>query len=144
MFKNNSFAMFYAMYCGLLGILAVPSILSVLVHTNKSSSIVTAYRRYMQTLYHVLLWFRHEFTPGTKAWKSLETIRKIHFSASRSAQSASVGIISQKDMVITQYGFMGFIVDCQKKLGIQADVRDMEHFCHFWRVLGSLIGIKDE
>lgn len=105
---------------------------------------MTAYRRYMQTIYHTLTWFRHDLKQDTKSWKSLSAVRKLHFSASRSAQNASIGIISQKDMAITQYGFMGFAVLSQKEIGIQASQKQMEDFCHFWRVLGHIIGIRDE
>ena len=132
------------MYCGLLGILAVPSILNVLVHTNKSSSDFTAYRRYIQTIYHTLTWFRHELKPGTTAWRSLDAVRRMHFSANRSAKGLNIGMISQKDMAITQYGFIGFSIMSQKETGVQADRKEIEDYCHFWRVLGSLIGIKDE
>lgn len=132
------------MYIGLLAILAIPSILNVLVHTKKSSSDETAYKRYIQTILHTLIWFRHDLRPGTKAWKSLEAITKFHFSANRSAKVASVGIISQMDMVITQYGFMGFTVMNQKQTGMQGNTEDLTAYCHFWRVLGNLIGIHDE
>lgn len=105
---------------------------------------MTAYKRYMQTIYHTLTWFRHDLKPDTKAWKSLSAVRKLHFSASRLANNANIGIISQKDMAITQYGFMGFAVLSQKETGVQASKTQMEDFCHFWRVLGHVIGIKDE
>lgn len=132
------------MYMGLLSTLAIPSILDVLVHTNKSSSNSTAYRRYIQTIFHTLTWFRHDLKPGTKAWKSLEGVRKFHFSASRSAQNSNIGMISHKDMAITQYGFMGFTILSRKEIGVQGNVKDLEDFCHFWRVLGQLIGIQDK
>lgn len=132
------------MYCGLIAILAVPTILEVLIHSNKSSSDMTAYRRYMQTIYHTLTWFRNDLKPGTKAWKSLEAVRKFHFSASRSAKNSNVGMISQKDMVITQYGFIGFSILSQKQTGVQGTREELEDYCHLWRVLGHVLGIKDE
>jgi hypothetical protein len=144
MFRRNIYAMMFSMYMGLVAILAIPSILDILIHTDKSSTATTAYRRYMQTINHTLTWFREELIPGSKSWKSLETVRKFHFSASRSSKNASIGIISQKDMAITQYGFMGFAVVSQKQCGVQASKKQIEDFCHFWRVLGHVIGIKDE
>lgn len=144
MFRSNYFAMMFCMYLGLLSILAAPSILNVLVHTSKSSSIKTAYKRYMRTIYHTLVWFRNELKPGSEAWKSLEGIRKSHAVASRSAKSADVEMISQKDLAIAQYGFMGFAVLNFVETGIQCKQQEMEDFCHFWRILGSLIGLKDE
>lgn len=144
MFRRNYFAMMFCMYLGLLSILAVPSILNVLVHTSKSSSVVTAYKRYMRTIYHTLVWFRNELKPGTRSWKSLENIRKSHAVASRSAKAADAGMISQKDLAIAQYGFMGFAVLNSVETGVQCSRQELEDFCHFWRVLGSLIGLKDE
>ncbi|CRK90141.1 CLUMA_CG003857, isoform A [Clunio marinus] len=143
-FRCNFYAMMFAMYLGVLSVLSIPSILNVLIHTNKSSSNVNAYKRYMRTIYHTLSWFRHDLTPGTKAWKSLEAVRKFHFSADRSAKHSNVGSISQKDMAITQFGFMGFVVLSQKQLGIQGSAKDLEDFCYFWKVLGTLVGIRDE
>jgi hypothetical protein len=132
------------MYLGLLAILSIPSILNVLVFTDKSSTDMTAYKRYMQTIYHTLTWFRHDLKPGTKAWKSLAAVRKFHFSASKSAEKASVGLISQKDMAITQYGFIGFSILSQKQTGVYASQEQIEDYCHLWRVIGHVIGIKDE
>lgn len=143
-FRSNIYSLMFSMYMGLLSILAIPSILVILEHTQKSSSDLTAYKRYMQTIYHMLTWYRENLKPETNAWKSLEAVRKFHFSANRSANSASKGIISQKDMAITQYGFMGFVVLSQKETGIYCGRKEIEDFCHFWRVLGHILGIQDE
>ena len=134
----------YAMYLGLVAILAIPSVLNILIHTKKSSPIVAAYKRYIQTIFHTLRWFRYDLKPGTKAWNSLETVRKMHFNASCSASSAKIGIISQTDLSITQFSFMGFAVLFRNELGIHCHDDEMEDFCHFWRVIGHLHGIKDE
>lgn len=143
-FKENYFSIFYAMYLGLLTILAIPSIIRVLIHTKKSSCDMSAYKRYMQTIYHTLAWFRNDLKPGTKAWESLSAVRKMHFHGSRSASSSKVGMISQKDMAITQFGFMGFTVINKQQTGLQANQQEIEDYCHFWRVIGHVIGIKDE
>ena len=132
------------MYLGLLTILAIPTIIRVLIHTQKSSSDVTAYKRYMQTIYHTLVWFRNDLREGTRAWESLSAVRKMHFHASRSASASKVGLISQKDMAITQFGFMGFTIMNKSETGVQASKQEMEDYCHFWRVIGSIIGIRDE
>lgn len=109
MFERNYFSMMSAMYLGLLAILAIPSINNILLHTKRSSSAYTAYQRYMKTIFHVLSWFRNDMK-DSKAWKSIMLVRKIHKVASDSSKRAKVGMISQKDMVITQFGFMGFTV----------------------------------
>lgn len=144
MFKRNYFAIMSAMYLGLLTILAIPSILNILIHTKKSSSPFTAYQRYMRTIFHVLIWFRHDIKVGSCSWKSILLVRKVHSTASDSSNAANRGMISQRDMAITQFGFMGFSVLFKNKLGINCTVEEMNDYCHFWRVLGHLFGIKDE
>jgi ER-bound oxygenase mpaB/B'/Rubber oxygenase, catalytic domain len=74
----------------------------------------------------------------------LAAVRKMHFSASKSSEKACCGIISQKDMAITQFGFMGFGVLKPKLLGLQCTDADLDAFVHFWRVMGHMLGIKDE
>lgn len=51
---------------GLLAVLAVPSILKILIYTRRSSTAVTAYKRYIQTLLHTNCWYEHELKPGSK------------------------------------------------------------------------------
>lgn len=46
-------------------------------------------------------------------------------------------------MALTQFGFMGFIISCPEKLGIQLSHEDLEAFVHFWRVIGHMVGIKE-
>lgn len=65
-YNANLFSMFAGKLCGLLSVLAVPSILKILVHTNKSSEPLTAYRRYMQTVFHVLVWYEEDLKPGSR------------------------------------------------------------------------------
>lgn len=133
-----------ACFMGLLAILAIPTILNILIFTNKSSTTYTAYKRYIQTVFHMLTWFRHPLKPGTKSWKSIEAVRKFHFSASTTAQNNKIGFIMQKDMAITQFGFMGFSVLTADRMGIFTSRNNLDAFCHFWRVVGHLIGIHDE
>jgi hypothetical protein len=48
-------------------------------------------------------------------------------------------------MVITQFGFMGFALSRPHLLGIKTDINeDRDGFVHFWAVIGSMLGIKDE
>ena len=53
--------------------------------------------------------------------------------------------ISQRDMVLTQFAFIGLIVMHPNKFGIHKDVPGtLDRLIYFWRVIGSLLGIKDE
>lgn len=78
-----------------------------------------------------------------RSWKSLQAVRRGHIIASKYAEKGESGFISQRDMALTQFGFMGYIVLTPHKLGIQISRADLEAFVHFWRVLGHMIGIQD-
>lgn len=79
-----------------------------------------------------------------RAWKSLETVRKMHTVVNRRSTKAGQGIISQKDMAITLFTFMGFHILCPKQFGIVGSREQFEAFNHLWRVLGYLMGTRDE
>lgn len=52
--------------------------------------------------------------------------------------------ISQKDMALTQFGFMGFAVIRSKNIGIpDANEEELKAFIHVWKVIGYLLGIED-
>lgn len=95
------------MIAGLLSVLAVPTMISVVEATNQSSNAYTAYRRYIQTLFHTVNWYRYDLKLGTPSWKSVETVRRLHSNATARCQKMGIGFISQKDMSLTQFGFMG-------------------------------------
>lgn len=47
-------------------------------------------------------------------------------------------------MVVTQFGFMGYILTKSKTIGLY-NIKDeeLEGFIHVWRVVGYLLGIED-
>lgn len=65
-YMKNLFAMFAGKLCGLLAVLAVPSILKILMCTKQSSTPFTAYKRYLQTIFHTLSWYEDELKPGSR------------------------------------------------------------------------------
>lgn len=71
-------------------------------------------------------------------------VRKGHLAASKFADKKQSGIINQRDMALTQFGFMGFIILKPHKLGVQVSSKDMEAFVHFWRVIGHVLGIDEK
>lgn len=73
----------------------------------------------------------------------MQYVRKIHYTVNRRAEKNGVGIISQKDMAITQFAFVGIQLLSPEKLGIKASRQQLEDFSHFWRVLGYMQGIED-
>lgn len=81
-----------------------------------------------------------------RIWKSLSEVRHRHNSASRRSAKTGASRVTQRDMALTQFGFIGFILAEPKKLGIQFPEyeRDIEGFVHFWRVIGWMLGIEDK
>jgi hypothetical protein len=143
-FHKNYFALFVAKLCGLLTILTIPSIVRVLMMTRQSSEPVTAFRRYVVTLTHMLEWYDGDLLePTSGAHKSLMEVRKRHCTAARKARKAGFGPISQLDMVLTQFAFMGFGLLVPEKLGLSGSPEEQEGFIHFWRTVGHLLGIED-
>lgn len=54
--------------------------------------------------------------------------------------------LSQYDIMITQFAFIGFIVTKANNMGLLDDFnqKDLESLLHFWRVIGFYLGASDE
>lgn len=68
----------------------------------------------------------------------------MHIFINNKAKQAGTSLISQTDMVLIQYLLVGFQVTSPKKFGIVGNKKSFENLIHFVRVIGSLLGIKDE
>ncbi|CAH2051906.1 unnamed protein product, partial [Iphiclides podalirius] len=129
---------------GLIAVFSVPTILEVLVGSRRSSSKYTAFRRYVSTSLHVASWFRYDLKPGSKSWKSLHAVRSRHVKAGRSARLKKQGTVSQRDVALTLFGFIGFGVLKPDKFGVrQMEEGDWDAFIYTWRVIGHMIGLED-
>ncbi|CAH0550651.1 unnamed protein product [Brassicogethes aeneus] len=143
-YHKHYFAMFISKLFGLIAVLAIPTINSILRFTKQSSSNMTAYRRYMETIFHMCIWYEDEFKPGTKMWDSINEVRSKHSSASKRACTVGLGNITQKDMALTQFGFIGMALTQKEKIGIfHTKPEEWEALIHVWRVIGYLMGIED-
>ncbi|CAH2093726.1 unnamed protein product [Euphydryas editha] len=141
---DNAFQFTASMLLGLVAVFSVPSILRVLVGSRRSSSVYTAYKRYLSTLLHTVSWFENELKPGSISWRSLMTVRSRHLRASVAADLKGQGIVSQRDLALTQFGFIGLSLLKTDEFGIQQmEDGDWEAYNHFWRVIGHAIGIED-
>jgi len=141
MFNFN--AMSHALAICLMSVSSIPSILKVLAFTKQSSTPALAYRRFKMNSLHAAVWYQYPIEEGSKAWKSLATIRKIHVVVGKKSEKAGIGNISQKDMAITQFVFMGFPMLRPDQFGFVATREEFEAFNHLWRVLGFMLGIED-
>ncbi|XP_068623647.1 uncharacterized protein [Battus philenor] len=143
-FWDNSFGMSSSMLLGLVAVFSVPSILRVLMSSRRSNSTYTAYKRYLSTLLHTIAWFENELKPGSISWKSLYAVRIRHVRADVAAKMKGVGRVSQRDLALTLFGFIGFSILKSDKFGIrQMQDDDWEAYNHFWRVIGHMIGLED-
>lgn len=102
------------------------------------------YNRDLRKVTLYLLYKYHVFLLFFRAWKSLETVRRMHVVVNARSTKAGVGIISQKDMAITQFTFMGFHLLMPEEFGIVGTREQFEAFNHFWRVIGFMLGTEDK
>lgn len=69
----------------------------------------------------------------------------MHLSASKSSEKKKIGFISQTELSLTTFGFMGFALVKPHLLGIRHDNKnDREGFIHFWAVMGHMLGVMDK
>ncbi|XP_029709330.1 uncharacterized protein LOC115255401 isoform X2 [Aedes albopictus] len=143
-FRNNYVAIMAAHMCGLVTVFAALSILKVLIFTKQSATPAAAYKRYYRTVLHIQSWYFEELEPASNSWKSLEYVRRIHAVSGKNANAAdSRMLISQKDVAITQFGFVGYVVLNHRKLGVQYSREGVEGFVHLWRTIGYMLGLED-
>ncbi|XP_036138755.1 uncharacterized protein LOC105838916 [Monomorium pharaonis] len=144
-FYNNVFSMMIAKLCGLVSLLAISTILDVVMFTKKSGTPCLAYRRYAETILHTFVW--HEKDPKSKPNEFLESIkivRRKHCVAFKKSTEAGVHKPTQLDMVLAQFGFIGYSLVSQEYLGIKTTPEEMEGVVHVWRVIGSMLGMDDK
>lgn len=143
-YLDNCFAFSSSMLLGLAAVFAIPSILRILISTRRSNSVYTAYRRYLSTLLHTISWFENELKPGSISWKSLYAVRSRHLRAGLASKIKGIGVVSQRDLALTQFGFIGFSMLKPDKFGIrQLHEDDWEAYNYTWKVIGYMIGIED-
>ncbi|XP_059048670.1 uncharacterized protein LOC131843902 [Achroia grisella] len=144
-FWNFSFSLATSMMIGLIAVISVPSILKILVSTRRSNSVFTAYRRYLSTLLHVTSWFENELKPGSISWRSLHAVRKRHLHAALASKKKGLGVVSQRDMALTLFGFIGYSILMPDKFSVsQLTPDDWDSYNHLWSVIGYMIGIEDK
>ncbi|XP_012275976.1 uncharacterized protein LOC105697327 isoform X2 [Orussus abietinus] len=142
-FRDNVFTMMVAKLAGLLTLLAVPSILEILVFTKQSGTPCAAFRRYVSTILHTFVWYRRAPNKRSEFFDSLRNVRKKHCVVSRRCSEAGLGRISQLDMALTQFGFIGFVLLSGDQLGVAASEEELEGLVHLWRIIGNLLGMEE-
>ncbi|KAI4490357.1 hypothetical protein M0802_010734 [Mischocyttarus mexicanus] len=143
-FYNNVFTMMIAKMAGLLALLAVPTVLDVIKFTKQSSVPCTAYRRYVATIFHMLVWYKKEPNVQKEFLESIKIVRKKHCISFRRSFESGLRKASQADMAYAQFGFIGYILLCTEELGVHVTHEEMDGLVHLWRVIGSILGMEDK
>lgn len=98
----------------------------------------------MKTWYDGEIW-----NPNDAAYKSVLVVRKLHKSVADKLNANLVeGVdqlkLSQYDMLITQFAFIGFVILMPKKFGIVWTTEETVSVLHFWRLIGYLLGVEEK
>lgn len=68
----------------------------------------------------------------------------MHNAASKQSNIKLKYRISQRDMALTQFGFMGFALVRSKMVGVhEATEEEWKAFIHIWRVVGYILGVEE-
>ena len=59
------------------------------------------------------------------------------------SSNQGIGLISQRDLVTTQFLYVGYQVSQPEVLGVKGTREQFEDFAHMWRLVGKLLGIED-
>lgn len=145
----------YSSFTGLLLILQLPDGLEPLLSTGNSKDVPSLYKRYLNTILHVNSWYEDDiFNPETKGYKSIRQVRGMHkrvqslmndkFKVNDMHDKPRIWF-NQYDVAMTQWAFIGLgMLYPQKSAMIMANNEDLELINYYWRVLGHLMGMKDE
>lgn len=145
----------FASLTGLLLVLQLPDALEALLATGKSKDIPSLFKRYLSTILHVMSWYEDDiFDPETKGYKSIRQVRSMHKNI-QSLMNIRFKVpnfngkerlwLTQFDFCVTQFAFVGLALLYPRKTAmIAASNEELELVNYYWRVLGHLMGVKDE
>ncbi|XP_018403067.1 PREDICTED: uncharacterized protein LOC108779990 [Cyphomyrmex costatus] len=143
-YKRNIMLMIQASFAGLLAIIVVPETLKVLIYTQKSNMPCVTFSRYTQTLLHMYKLYTCDLNDANSdMYKTLNVIHRKHKMSSKRSENAGIGGIYQRDMAITQFAFIGYVLIAPKSIGLCIKPQEEEALNHFWRVMGHMLEIPD-
>lgn len=144
------FSSFFGHLCGVYVLVQVPSIYQPLLTTGNSRTVASLFARYLSTLNHVKIWYDGDvWNPSDPAHRSIVSVRKGHkLVSSRLNLGKRQGIdtlaISQFDMFLTLWAFVGNTFLHPQETGFPDDLETMKAYLHFWRTIGYLLGVQDK
>ncbi|KAG8201805.1 hypothetical protein JTE90_027286 [Oedothorax gibbosus] len=154
LYKKHFFSIVFSHLAGLMLIVHLPSMTGPLMSAGNSSNVVCLFRRYLSTLVHTRGWYEGDiWNPEDPAHQSIVMVRGMH---KRVADKMNNGTgrcmgtvgrqcppVSQYDMALTQFSFVGLIFLYPKHVGMHCSREDLECLIHFWRGIGYLLGMED-
>lgn len=84
-----------------------------------------------------------QYSINYRCYRSILAVRKKHRHGSQVGVLRVNRFINQRDMAVTQNSFMGHAVAYHDTFGMPYDPENFLALCHFWRVIGYLLGIED-
>lgn len=163
-YRDHFMGVNFAHLSGLLLLVRVDSIYRTLSKTGESDSVAKLFKRYFNTIKHVKRWYEGDiFEEGSDAHRSFLIVRGMHNKVcsklNKSPKTGSTGDqstelmesqelqwhISEYDIMITQFAFMGFIVLKPQYVGLldKFTQEDLENMLYFWRVIGHYLGASE-
>lgn len=137
-FQANYFSMFVCMMTGLLSLMYINSITVILHLTGKSSSPSLAYQRYLMTMRHTSTWYKG---PGVDSMiRSLRMVKVKHRAAAKQALRKGY-LMSQYDMVLTQWAFIGPALLFPSSLGLPPPPSGL---VYMMMLVGRYLGVAEE
>ncbi|XP_025270737.1 uncharacterized protein LOC105253868 isoform X1 [Camponotus floridanus] len=144
-YKRNMVVIVLTSFMGLFAIISIPDILKVLIYTKKSNMPYVAFNRYVQTLLHIHNLYTCNPNNSNSNWyKTINRIRWQHKTNSKRSINANIGGIYEKNMALTQFAFVGYVLTAPKSVGLRNTLEEEEAFIHLWRVVGYMLGIPDK
>ncbi|OQR79372.1 hypothetical protein BIW11_05780 [Tropilaelaps mercedesae] len=168
--RDNIFAALFCHAGGLMMLVNIPSIHKPLASTCNSSSLVACFQRYLQTLIHVRTWYETDiFDEKSEGFRSITHVRCLHRKIAAAMEQQHAGDdkkigqrrnssedpsklitdpdvwVSQWDMVVTQFAFLGLMILYPNTLGFtHLSRQDKEAVAYCWRCIGYQLGIDDK
>jgi len=136
-FQANFLSMFVCMLTGLLSLMYIKSVSVVLHLTGKSSSPSLSFRRYLNTLRHTTMWYTGQGVDTMT--RSLKEVRAKHSGVAKLAMRRG-HLMSQYDMVLTQWAFVGPALIFPSSLGLPPPSPGMVYIMY---LVGRYLGVQE-
>ena len=136
---------------GLVFVLTLPYGTIPLLQTKKSESIPALFYRYLDTPLHIDKWYQDDLLDKEcEGHKSLTQVRKMHQNIYETMKKIphpeGLVWVSQYNMVVTQWAFVGLAMMYPDESGIKKESQEkvLKSVNLVWRTIGYLLGIKDQ